>query len=407
MNPWHDVRGLFMKILHLVDTLDPAYGGPAVVAPSLAATQAAYGHEVFILTNTPRYAEADSKAQLALIPGIERVRIQDFHAHRFWQKVFPLRSLIWLARFIDADTVVHLHGVWEPILWFAAWFARWRKAIYVSRPCSMLHPWQMKRYVWQKKIVFFLGASSMLRNASFIHALNTHESEFVKQYVGKAPVYIIPNGYFPETIMSDQDAVDIARKYPGLANKRYILFLGRLHYQKGLMYLLEAFAKLSRSVSDVQLVITGPDGGDQAPAEAYVQENDLADRVLFTGPLYGKEKAGVLSSATCYCLPSLNEGFSNAVLEALAYGLPVVISKECFFPEVKKSGAGKVVDANPDSIADALVDILSNPNVREKMSYQASELIGRYKWQVIARDTLSLYEAARKMVGGQIVSEKD
>ena len=115
------------------------------------------------------------------------------------------------------------------------------------------------------------------------------------------------------------------------------------------------------------------------------------------GPLHGARKYAALRSAACFCLPSRQEGFSIAILEAMACGLPVVISEECHFPEVAQSGAGRVVPLEPAALAAALGEVLEDRNAARRMGDAGAQLVqSRYTWPGIAEQFLSIY---RQSVG--------
>lgn len=382
-----------MKIIHIVDTLDPSAGGPANVAPSLAAAQASLGHKVSILCNNPKHTLKNVDKHLSRIPGIEQVDIVNLNAPRTLEKLLPINASKWLIKELEQESTVHLHGMWEPTLWIASFIARYKKSITVARPCSMLHPWEMKHFPWMKKMAFLLGAGAMLKKASFIHALNKDEHKFVTPYIGDTPVEIIPNGFFPEFI-SNQPPLDSLTQ---LDKKPYALFLGRLHHQKGLTYLADAFNRVSQTCKDMMLVVVGPDGGERQVFLDKIKQHDLLEKVLLTGPLYGNEKAAVLSNATCFCHPSLNEGFSNSIVEALAYGLPVVISKFTHFPEVEDASAGYILNLDAKEMGDAIIEISTTPDLRDKMSKNARNLaFAHYTWPIIATQTIETYEKFQK-----------
>ena len=236
-----------------------------------------------------------------------------------------------------------------------------------------------------------MGAGNMLKEASFIQALNEDEARFVKQYTGNAPLKIIPNGIFPELLPE----TPLPHPFPELADKRYILFLARLHYQKGITYLAKAFCLVLKQIKDVYLVIAGPDGGDKKNAVDILKREGFYDKVIFTGPVYGEEKKKYLSNAYCFCQPSLNEGFSNSIVEALAYGLPVVTTKHAFFPEIEKTNSGYLTELNEKEIADKLICIFRDPQKRNTMSENAKTLIlSNYTWDSIAKELINAYEQA-------------
>jgi len=382
-----------MNILHVIDSLDPASGGPALVSISLAAAQARLGHNVSILCNNEPGRKQDIAKSHAIIPGADLVNIVDLRSPGWVEKISSKKAQPLLRELIHADSFVHLHGIWEPTLWRAGAMARERGVGYAVRPLSLLHPWQMKRHVLAKRIVFAIGVQRLLSEASFIHALNEDEVRFVRKFAARVRIEVIPNGVFLEQFKPWPVQGSFYVRHPELKGQPYILFLSRLHHQKGLKLLAAAFQIVAAKNRDTRLVVAGPDRGEEALFRKLIDNMGLTDRVHLVGPLYGAEKTEALCDASCYCLPSLNEGFSMAVTEALACGLPVVISDQCFFPEVTHVGAGEVVPLNPDRIASALLRILEDPVLNAKMSDSARRLVAdRYTWPCIAQQTILAYE---------------
>jgi glycosyltransferase involved in cell wall biosynthesis len=257
----------------------------------------------------------------------------------------------------------------------------------------MLHPWQMQRFVWQKKLVFLAGWRKMLDQAAFIHVLNQEELNIVGAYGFRAAAEVFPNGVFMEQLEPKPVAGAFRSEHPEVGDRPFILFLGRLHYQKGLIYLADAFYLFANRVDNVDLVVVGPDGGQRNEFENKIEQYGLRSRVHVIGPLYGADKYKAYCDADCFCLPSLNEGFSMAILEAMACRLPVVISKNCFFDEVQACRAGVVVDLTSDSIAAGIESVMSEKDKKERMGLAAYQLVARkYTWQVIAKEMVNKYE---------------
>jgi glycosyltransferase involved in cell wall biosynthesis len=177
-----------------------------------------------------------------------------------------------------------------------------------------------------------------------------------------------------------------------------MLFLSRLHFKKGLDLLALAFIRVAAADKDLHLVVAGADNGAK---DSFVRDIDaagLADRVHVVGPLYGAVKLSAYRNATCFCLPSRQEGFSLAVTEALACGTPVVITQDTHFPEAAQAGAGIETNLDPAVIADAVLKITRAPlEVQEVMGMAGRRLVQqRFTWPRIAGMTLNLYASIEK-----------
>ena len=380
-----------MKIIHVTDELQPEAGGLVSVPINLAAAQAADGHEVYLFGRAGKKQLLKS-GEIKKIPNFERVDMDDANQPSLAGKFLPFKALSLLKQHITAGSIVHLHGVWDPILLLASIIARKVGASYIVTPHSMLHPWQMKRFTWQKKIVFALGWRRMFEEAAFIHTLTPDEKEYVDAFEFGSPIEIIPNGIYPET-MKPVEPNPFLEKHPELKDKPYILFLSRLHNQKGIVYLLDGYEAYATNDTDIRLVLAGPDYGELPIIERKLSSMKHSNRVILTGSIYGDEKIGALHGATCFALTSLNEGFSVAILEALACGQPVIISENCYFPEVEEHKAGFIPSLDPSAISHAISSIVNDKNVRLKLSHNAKQLVRQnYTWQSIGFKSVELYE---------------
>jgi len=109
--------------------------------------------------------------------------------------------------------------------------------------------------------------------------------------------------------------------------------------------------------------------------------------------LLGIDKLAALNEAACFCLPSRQEGFSMAILEALACGTPVVITENCHFPEVGQAGAGSVVKLDAGSIAEGILEVTSNASIADAMGQRGIELVrSRYTWPAVAQRSVEFYQ---------------
>jgi glycosyltransferase involved in cell wall biosynthesis len=374
-----------MKIVHIIQTMDPLSGGPPVVAGRLAEAQARLGHEVSILAGDNGGAVRTSmgSGHPAIIPARISPGVRAFFDR-------SLREV--LTSTISPGTLLHLHGVWEPLLWVAAATAKKRGIPYVVAPHGMLDRWSLENRRWKKRLALALGYRRMLDRAAFLHALNANEKARIERLGIKSRAEVIPNGVdladFPE-------AWDEGGAEPPVGGRPYILFLGRLHRKKGLDYLAEAYARMAGRCPEVDLVVAGPDYGEKARFERRIAACGLSNRVHLVGPTQGARKQELLRGALCFCLPSRSEGFSVAVLEAMAAGIPVVISKECHFPEAGAAGAGLVVDLDAGKLASALLALIKDKPRAAAMGQAGQRLAAaEYTWSKIAEKSLEKYRGA-------------
>lgn len=161
--------------------------------------------------------------------------------------------------------------------------------------------------------------------------------------------------------------VQPGRKAPGVR----IIFLGRLVASKGIYELLEAFRRISSDDTDLKLMIAG-DGEDRQRAEDWCRSNGIQDRVRFAGRVSGIEKAQLLLDSDIFVLPSYSEGCPNSMLEAMAAGLPLVVTAVGGIPDVVEDGVNGffVSCRDPDSIEVTLRKLLADPSLRESVSIE-------------------------------------
>lgn len=381
-----------MKIVHAIESINPGLGGPAAVATALALSQARLGHEITVAHYAERHHEDWAASLRVRFADLERVKFVDIPAGAPGERVLARgarRALRPLAAHAD---VIHVHGMWNAFNIAAARASLEQGSKLVITPHGMLDPWSLKQGRRKKALAMRLVWRALLNRAHFLHALNAVEAQLMSPLGLTAPVKVFPNGIFPEEFSQLPDAA-LFRRHCGLGSaQRYILFLGRLHYKKGVDFLIDAFERLVRSDSATHLVIAGPDDGLRSQVEQWIAQRHLEGRVSLVGPLYGELKMSALAGASCFCLPSRQEGFSMAILEAMAAGLPVVISEECHFPEVAQAGAGIVVPLEAAALGEALRELLVDEPRRAEAGTAAREFVlAHYTWGTIAGGLLAVY----------------
>ncbi len=372
-----------------------------MVATRLAAAQVSIGHEVHLLSYKSPDAQLDIEAMFQQIPHGDKISRHLLPPLTQLSRIFTPGVNDICRKLIPDMDFIHIHSVWEPILACAAAAARNLGVPYAQVTHGMLDPWCLAQRAFKKKIALALRYRRMLAGADFLHVLNADEARLIEPLNLPCPKEVIPNGIFLEELDNLPPPGAFYQKLPQLQDKPYILFLSRLHYKKGLDYLADSFALLTKTDQEIQLVVVGPDGGAQIDFERQISAAGLSDRVHIVGPQFGSDKWAAMVDASCFCLPSRQEGFSIAITEALACGTPVVISEGCHFPEVAEVGAGKVVSLNAAKIAAALQEVLRNPEIQRSMGRAGREIVAdRYTWPKIAQRTDEAYERALRRRSG-------
>ena len=382
-----------MRIAHIIDSLDPSQGGLPVASVSLAAAQAALGHDVTVVSNEFSDSNLHLNRLLCDVQGSDRLTVTLILQKNYFDKLFSISAKRYFAKNMHRWDILHLHGLWRPILWAAAKGALEQNIKWCLAPHGMLHPWALQQKRWKKRLAWELGWRRLIRRTAFLHLLNIEEKAYVQRLLLDCPIEIIPNGFSPEQTDCSTNNLVFPTEVANWMDHPYILFMGRLHYVKGLDYLSDAFAIVAQRNPEINLVVAGPDAGMLQRFRAHVCRLGISERVHVVGLLFGPNKYAAIRNAICLCHPSRQEGFSMTIIEALASGVPVVISKDCHFPEVEELGAGRVVELSAMSIANALLQIVNNSELRKMAGQKAKQLaLSKYTWPKIAERSIDVYQ---------------
>jgi poly(glycerol-phosphate) alpha-glucosyltransferase len=296
--------------------------------------------------------------------------------------------------------LVHLQGLFTWPSQAAQIARRVLRAPLAVSPHGMLAPWALARSAWKKLLFRAVIENDNLRCAAFLHALSPREAASFREIRLRAPIVIVPSGVHLPDIDGRSARTLFAADHPEVAGRRIILFLARVHPVKGLPHLVDAWARIlaeTRAARDEWLlVVAGPDYAGHAEAmKRRAAALGIAAHVLFTGGLFGDAKLRALAAADVFVLPSFTEGFSIAVLEALAARTPVFLTRQCGF-DVAAFGAGLVGEPTADSVYAGLRTMmgLSDLERREWGENGRREMEARYRWPVIARQMARAYEWA-------------
>jgi len=325
-----------LKILQLVHTLDPSVGGVATSVLALSRGLARRGHKIDIVV-----LDDPSAAWIANIDLNVHALGSGLTSYRYSRFLLP-----WLRQHGDYDRVI-VNGIWQ-YLSFAAWrrYAGSQIPYYVF-PHGMLDPWFKETFPLKhlKKWLYWPWAEyRVLRDAAAVIFTSEEERLQARQsfWLYRCREKVSPLGVEAPPISTSAKSEFLAR-YPQLQNTRNFLFLGRLHPKKGCDILLDAFARV-RSADSISLILAGPDQiGWESDLRRQVARLNLTNRVAFTGMLQGTIKQGAFACADAFVLPSHQENFGISVVEALAAGVPVLISNRVnVWREIDTDRAGYV-----------------------------------------------------------------
>lgn len=374
--------------------LDPKYGGLSSVVPQMAS-------QLVLAQGLPvEIAAFCSPGEQRALPGYPELTVSHWPTGPLpWMREEELKAA-W-ERLLRNSEGVHIHGLWETSTRVAAQMARRLGKPYVVSAHGMLEPWALRNKGFKKRVYAALIERANLQGASCLHALTEAEAQDYRRFGATGPVAVIPNG-----VTAPESATPEAffRAFPQTRGRRLLMFLGRLHFKKGLDLLVPAWAALARRSPDALLVIAGPDSENtQAATQKLVNEHNLADRVLFTGMLHGDMKWSALAAAECFLLPSYSEGLSMATLEAMSLGVPVIITTSCHLPEVRRTGAGWEIEAALADLMAAMEDLLNaTPERNAERGSQGKRLVReRFSWEHVGVQMAELYRWISDGVGPQ------
>lgn len=346
-----------MKILHLIPTVNEDYGGP--VAALLGADAAGRPRGI---VRTVATLDLPGDPWVRRCP-VHTVALGSAVVRRGRAALPPLRYgftphlVPWLRRHVGAHDRVVVHGLWNYMALAARRVLPGGPIPYFVFPHGMLDPWFRAAHPMKhaaKQLAWWIAEGPLLRGAGAV--MFTSEAErraaagAFRPYRLRGVVAGYGTGDAPPATATQFAA--FAARVPGLGDRPYLLFLGRLHPKKGCDLLLDAFAA-APSLAAHHLVVAGPDAaGYGAALQARAARCGIAGRVHWPGMLHGGAKWGALHGCDAFVLPSHGENFGVAVAEALACRRPVLLShKVNIAADIVAAGAGLAADDTADGAA--------------------------------------------------------
>ncbi|HZQ91817.1 MAG TPA: glycosyltransferase [Terriglobales bacterium] len=381
-----------LRILHVIPSVAPISGGPAHAVVGMARALMRRGAVVNIAT-TDLWMPAEEPVPLDSFTDWRGVPTIFFRHQTPPHLTFSWGLTRWLGRHVRDYDAVHIHTVFSWATTPASHYA-WRAGVpYIIRPLGTLDRYSLSRSWLRKRIYLWLLDRRNLQHASALHFTSELEQREVAELGLRTPGTVIPLGVEEPQAPSAAE-IEAFRQQHNLQGQVAVLSLGRIDPKKGIDTALEAVAALTSQGLGVRYLIAG---SGQPQYEAQLRElasrPSLAGRVEFLGNVAGREKALALAAADVFLLPSLDENFGVAAAEALAAGVPLVISGRVGIASlVSRADAGVVTGCDVVSVTAGLLQLLQHPERRRLMGENGRRLAREYfDWDVIAELLESLY----------------
>jgi glycosyltransferase involved in cell wall biosynthesis len=380
-----------VRVLHVVPGISPKYGGPTNI-PGLLRALIRHGVDATLITTDN---DPDGRLDVPLNVRIERDGVpQVFHhvwpvARRFG---FAPSLLTTMRRTFRSYDLVHIHWLYNFACVAAARTALAADVPFVVQPRASLDPHMRKKNELVKRAYLATLGRPLLRDAAAI-VFTAEDERILAAYGPRRPEWVIPNGLDLAAYERLPPRGTFRAAVPALDGP-FLLFLGRLSRQKGLDLLLPAFQRVLASRPDLKLVLAGPDHeGHEREVRTLAQRLGVADRVVFPGMITGDLKLAALVDADLFVLPSYAENFGGVIIEALACGLPVLISDQVnIHRELSDAGVATVVSTSVDAVASGMASALADTDARQRMATLGPAFVGsRYSWDAIVPGLIARY----------------
>jgi glycosyltransferase involved in cell wall biosynthesis len=358
-----------MRIVIIISLFPPKWlGGMEIATYNIAEHLAKKGHEIHVITQYDEGLQVFSQENGFYIHRIAFSRVRIVGVLLLWLRFFLT------VRKIKPD-IIHAQSFMAGI-----------------PACVIGNLLRIPYIVWGRGsdvylMDFYVKNSSkfILKNANAIIALTDHMRKKLNS-IHSRDIYIVPNG------ISLEQFKEISPDLTNEARTKKILFVGRFHPVKGVKYLIMAMEKVHEEIPDARLILVG-DGKERDMLEKLAENHGIRESIDFIGEVPHKKIAGFMNNADVFVLPSISESFGMVNLEAMACGLPIVASRVGGIPNVIKDEVhGYLVEAKkPDEIAEKLLLLLQNTQLRMKISQRNKEDVKAYAWDNIANSLEKIY----------------
>lgn len=379
-------------------SLAPRHGGPTEAALGMVRALRRIGVDTRLLSSDD---DLGGRLAVPLNQWVEHEGVPVFFLPRVASRQHTLKGFTftpgcaaWCREHLRGFEFAHIHTVFSHPANVGMGAARRQGVPYAVRPLGQLCDWSLRQRAWIKRFQLALVTRRNINGAAFLHATSAMEAEETMRNGFDCPVLVQPHGLDLPPVYPEARAI-MRRELRLPADRILAVFLSRLHPKKGLEILLEAMARQAHKEFDLVVAGTG-DASYGASLRDLVARLGLTTRVHWHGFVTGEPKWRLLQGADVFVLPSHSENFGIAVVEALACGLPVIVSTEvALAEEIRRHRLGLVASLEPQAVADALDHLLSHPAERAEIVRRARSVVAEnFTWDAVARALAGRYQEA-------------
>ncbi len=336
-------------------------------------------HQVTLITTN-----ADGKEALKVPLGVptdhEGVKVYFYPVQlSVFGSAFSISLAGALKSHVRQSDVVLIHSLYQFMSTAAAHYCRKYNVPYVLRPHGTLDPFLVYRRRWLLKWGYIrLFEERNFHHAAAIQYSSKMEEAMTRQFLAaRSRGLIIPEGIDSKDFSGLPPRGTFRARYPDMDHKAIVLFLGRFHQKKGLELLIDAFVQVANRCPNAHLVLAGSGDYDYMKRIIKMLHNvGITHCSTITGQLDNDAKFAALADADIFTLPSYGENFGLAVVEAMACGLPVLISdKVGIWQDIAKFEAGIVTPCDSNKIADAMVKLVNDHELRIMLGQNGKKLV--------------------------------
>ena len=372
-------RGL--RVLHVIPSIDARDGGPSEAAVALWRALSDEGIETSLaFTILPKEnGEFLQSARAMVAPSRSLHPFPRFGSESF--KFSPAFGR-WMRDRVNDFDVIHVHAVFSHSSAAAMYRARKARRPYIVRPLGNLAPYSLTRSRARKQFFLACGGRALIESAGAVHCTSDEESHEITTNFRVQRAFSVPNGVDDRLFEIDDSN-----------REKVIVYIGRLHPKKNCESLIRAFATTVRDFPQWRLIIAG-DGDPRYVRTIHALARPVGN-IEFAGWVDQSERLQLLRRASLFVLPSAHENFGIAAAQAMAAGVPPILSEGVnLSSEVRAGEAGWVVGTSPAALATTMSAALSDSNETRRRAQNARRIASeKFRWSRVARQLAREYEA--------------